>query len=280
MILYHYTSGQGLFGIINSGELYCSNVNFLNDPSEKSYFKDLLFITFKEIPECEKIYSTLFNNSFQKSVVSPFDTFIASFSKNEDSLSMWNYYAKGNGYNIGLDIDSIIEQNKGTNLSIQKIELIYDQQKQLNDIKQFILGHKANCDKYEDLNERLRTEKDFNEYSKLSLEQNYLIEDFNGGIYKLGLGFKHTAYEREQEVRLIVSEDEIEQKTTKFKISDNGVFVEYIPIKLNLKGNIKSITIHPLNGQLHLEGTKKFIASQYFATKIEIKVSTIPLRLV
>lgn len=280
MTLYHYTSGQGLFGIINSGELHCSNINFLNDPSEKSYFQDLLNLVFKESKECENIHSTLFNDSFQKAVVKPFDTFIASFSKNEDSLPMWNYYAKGNGYNIGLDIDSVIEQNEDINISIQKIELIYDQQKQLQDTLDFILGHKQNCDKYKELDEKLKAPKDIDEYYELGLEQNYLIEDFNNGIYKLGLGFKHKAYEREQEVRLIISENEMEQKTTKFKVSENGVFVEFIPIKLNLKTNIKSITIHPLNGQLHLEGTKKLISSQYFGKEIEIRVSSIPFRLV
>ena len=41
MTLYHYTSGQGLSGIFDSKELHCSNVNFLNDPSEQSYVYDL-----------------------------------------------------------------------------------------------------------------------------------------------------------------------------------------------------------------------------------------------
>src|SRR5689334_19474832 len=148
MTLYHYTSGQGLFGIINSGKLHCTNVNFLNDPSEQSYFQQILAIVFAEYEDTRDVYSTLFNESFQKAVLDPFEKFIASFSKNPDSLSMWNYYAKGNGYNIGLDIDKIIEQNGDSNLAIQKIELIYDQKIQIEKTKEFLQGHNINCNKY------------------------------------------------------------------------------------------------------------------------------------
>lgn len=42
MKAYHYTSGQGLFSILNSQELWCSNLRFMNDPSEESYFEQLM----------------------------------------------------------------------------------------------------------------------------------------------------------------------------------------------------------------------------------------------
>lgn len=280
MTLYHYTSGQGLFGIINSEELHCSNVNFLNDPSERSYFQNILDHIFKDSSECKRIYDTLFNDSFQKAVVDPFDSFVASFSKNADSLSMWNYYAKGNGYNIGLEIDDIIAQNRNTNVYIQKVELNYNKEEQIDRTREFILSQRNNCDKYHDLDKQILNAQNEDDHYEYTHEQDNLINDFNTEVYKLKLGFKHQAYEREQEVRLIISEFEPEQKTTRFKISENGVFVEYFPLKLNLKSKLKSITIHPLSGQLHLDGTKKFLSSKYLDKKIEIKVSTIPFRIV
>ena len=36
-VLYHYTSGAGLLGIITSHELWASDVFYLNDPSEIFY---------------------------------------------------------------------------------------------------------------------------------------------------------------------------------------------------------------------------------------------------
>jgi hypothetical protein len=280
MILYHYTSGQGLFGIISSGELHCSNINFLNDPSEKSYFQDLLTSVFNESTESKEIYKALYSDSFQRSVLTPGETFIASFSKNDDSLSMWNYYAKGNGYNIGLDIDSVIKENEDIDLSIQKVELIYDQEQQMKSTLDFILKHRQAYKEFKDLDERLASTILEDEYYHYSHLQHGFVGDFNIGIYRLGLGFKHKAYETEQEVRLIISENEAARQTTKFKVSDNGVFVQYIPIKLSLETNIESITTHPLNGQLHLEGIEKFFSSTFRGQKTKTRVSTIPFRIV
>lgn len=151
MTLYHYTSGQGLYGILNSSQLHCSDVNFMNDPSERTYFLDLLEIVFEKANECKDIYLELYNKSYQDAVTDPFDRYVASFSKNPDSLSMWNYYAKGNGYNLGLDIDKIIEVNEGKELYIQKIELNYKRDKQIDETIAFIRGQKENSERYNEI---------------------------------------------------------------------------------------------------------------------------------
>jgi len=278
MTLYHYTSGQGIHGIVKYGELRCSNVNFLNDPSEQSYFQQLLKTLGDRHPEAEKIYSTLFNYSFQDAVIDPFESFVASFSKNDDSLSMWNYYAKGNGYNIGLDIDKVIKANENDNASIKKIELEYDQSKQLDATLKYILRHRANFERYNELDEKIKETQSKDDHQYFHTQQIELIQDFNIGIHNLKLRYKHQAYESEEEVRLLISENEIEQKTTKFRMTSNGVFVEYFPLKLELSSNLRSVTIHPLSGPLHLEGTKKFISSKNYNSNPKIKRSEIPFR--
>jgi len=286
MNLYHYTTGQGLRGILNSSELRCSNVNFLNDPSEESYFIELLEEVFSKSAEVKNIYHTLFSKSFQTAIVDPLDRFVASFSKNQDSLSMWNHYAKGNGYNIELDIEKIIENNNGNNISIQKVELVYDKSSQLKNINDYILGFKEDCTRYLELKKQINNAKTEEEQNEYGHEQMCIIEDFNQGIFKLRLIFKHQAYEREEEVRLIISENEIEQNTSKFRVSENGVFIEFIPLRLNLTNELKSITIHPLCGELHLRGIKKFINSKIKRSKSQInveediKISKIPFRIV
>lgn len=131
MILYHYTSGQGLYGILNSSELHCSHVNFMNDPSEDIYFEEILTKVFEESPIAKNIYNAMYNESYIRAIADPFDRYVASFSKNRDSLSMWNYYAKGNGYNIGVNIENVIEENTDSQIDIQTIELIYNSAAQL-----------------------------------------------------------------------------------------------------------------------------------------------------
>jgi hypothetical protein len=144
---------------------------------------------------------------------------------------MWNYYAKGNGYNLGLDIDKIIEANRDENFYIQKIELNYKREQQIDETVAFIRSQKENCNRYNEIGKIIKGGVSEDDYYDLGYEQHNLIGEFNEGIYKLALGFKHYAYEREEEVRLVISENEVEQKSTRFKTSENGVFVEYLPLK-------------------------------------------------
>jgi hypothetical protein len=41
-LLHHYTSGQGLLGILSSGEFHCTNVLYMNDASEMDYGRTLV----------------------------------------------------------------------------------------------------------------------------------------------------------------------------------------------------------------------------------------------
>jgi hypothetical protein len=98
MKVFHYTTGQGLFRILNSQQLHCSNLRFMNDPSEEFYFDHLIKELLEQEEDLKFIYKNLYNPSYHKAVLNPTEKYIASFSKNGDSLPMWNYYSKGNGY--------------------------------------------------------------------------------------------------------------------------------------------------------------------------------------
>mgnify|MGYP003651324594 FL=1 len=61
MKAFHYTSGQALFKILETQKLQCSNLRFMNDPSEEFYFDKLLQELFdSEGQEFEFIYKTLY----------------------------------------------------------------------------------------------------------------------------------------------------------------------------------------------------------------------------
>lgn len=277
MTLYHYTSGQALYEIINSSELHCSNIKFLNDPSEQVYFKEILETVLNKKTECKEIHETLFNESYQSAVLDPGEKFVASFSKNSDSLSMWNYYSKGNGYNIGLDINSI-ERMHQNDIAIKRIELIYDKDLQLNQTEQYILGFKSDLEKYLKLEFAKRTADTEDEYHKNDHEQDAIIDSYNNGLFEMSLTYKHQAYEREEEVRLIISIHPMDEIQLGYKVSKNGTFVEYYPLKLALKDQLKSLTIHPINNELQLNGVDRFIKSTVGYNKVTINLSKIPFR--
>jgi len=101
-ILYHYTTLEGFKGIIESGELWASNIKYLNDESEYIYAydkaKDACHVL--NIPWEQSIFDFTSQN-----------TYIASFSKKDDDLSQWRAYAGRAGVCIGFEIADITPPN-------------------------------------------------------------------------------------------------------------------------------------------------------------------------
>lgn len=96
--LYHYTSAEGLRGIVENNEIWMTNVNFVNDTTEcralekeTELFSNSDFTT-KEVKD----------EWFQFLKVSRDlnNTYIVSFSSGEESLSQWRAYGD---YRIGFD---------------------------------------------------------------------------------------------------------------------------------------------------------------------------------
>jgi len=280
---YHYTSSDGIFGIINSSQLHCSNVNFLNDPTEQNYFDSIINEAITKNSVCKNIYEILYNNLVEPCIINPFENYVISFCKNKDSLSMWSHYAKGNGYNLGFNIDSIIQRNINNFLSIKKVDLIYSKHDQITSLEKYILSHKVNSEKYlqcENIKKIAKNNNDKNSYELANYEQdNYLI-DFSSGLLEMRLRFKHEAFINEEEVRLVVSQDETKHVTTSHKISSIGIIVEYVSLELDLEEDLTSITMHPLNGELHTMGMERFLNAKINIKNIDISKSKIPLRLI
>ncbi|MFG6687686.1 DUF2971 domain-containing protein [Mariniflexile sp. HNIBRBA6329] len=263
-ILYHYTSGLGLYGIINSSEIYCSEITFLNDPTEHKYFDDVVKKLFNNSPDCQEIYNTLYNESFHGITYDFHEYYIMSLSKNNDSLSMWNYYSKGNGYNLGLNYESIIKRNENKLGPIFIINLVYDIDEQYQTLKKFIKSFKKDI---------LKTKSNKSKEIKLDEE---LEKRFNNGLINFRLSFKHSAYAREEEVRILVAKPKTSDSKVFFRLSNNGVIVEYVKLQLDLKNDLKTIMVHPQGSDLHISGLVKFMYSKNI--DLQIEKSQIPFR--
>lgn len=276
---FHYTSGKGLFGILSSDTLQCTNIKYLNDPSENIYIDSLLEEIFKDNPAYKDIYNKLINSSIEDGVYH-FTNYVASFSKRQDSLHMWNYYASGNGYNIGINLDSVREKNINKFDFINKEDVIYDitiQKGLLIDL----------FEKY--TTELLKFEVEYEEFNN-NEELDYLYSgellqiqlDFHSDIRKYRFQFKHMAYRHEDETRLIIGCDYTgTNDKLRYKVTDSGVIIEYIELDLNLKKNLKSITIHPAANELHLLGVKDYISSKFSSVGMKkIRQSKVPFRII
>jgi len=104
-MIYHYTSGEGLRGIIESSEIWLTNVAFVNDTTEC-----------RALQEEKRLFNiNEFNNKYVqeewKQFISEshtdFDTYITSFSSGEESLDQWRAY--GN-FRIGFEANKLIKR--------------------------------------------------------------------------------------------------------------------------------------------------------------------------
>ena len=105
-VLYHYTSMEGLLGIVQSGKIRASDSRFLNDRTDSTYLFEILRT---RIPQRiinttgadRKYYEDLLA-ALEKTTI--FDVFVASFSEDGDSLSQWRAYSPGGiGFSIGVE---------------------------------------------------------------------------------------------------------------------------------------------------------------------------------
>ena len=101
--VYHYTSITGLRGILSSGQLWATNVKYLNDSSEYAYADRLVGEVFDDLKPSElmrKILTIVTDNPQSRG----FDVYTSCFCESGDLLSQWRAYAgHGTGYAIEFD---------------------------------------------------------------------------------------------------------------------------------------------------------------------------------
>jgi hypothetical protein len=112
-MVWHYTSGSGLIGIIESGSIFATQVSCLNDATEIRYsakglreaLSALLLTVDSDQPEAgvAKRYIELLQDDDAAPNSAALPYFVTCFSSLEDDLSQWRSYGGGeNGYAIGV----------------------------------------------------------------------------------------------------------------------------------------------------------------------------------
>lgn len=155
--LYHYTSANGLMGIIEKEGLkfWFSNANYLNDTSEGKDVLDLYRQACDQLRSTKEISHDFYQFAYQIEPKQTMlhkvsslnsgtyancdcDIYMCCFSTQADSLPMWNYYVKDSkyqGYNIGISVTSFKQ-----NSEITWAEVIYSDELKIKKIKEFLLS--------------------------------------------------------------------------------------------------------------------------------------------
>jgi hypothetical protein len=120
--LYHYTSANGLIGIIQNREVWSTESNYLNDPSEVSFAGTVLISLLEQrissdASQDERLTAQAAITLLKRAYVDPNSreqyredrAFITSFSRSDKSLTLWRMYSGRNGFSVGFDEDRLRE---------------------------------------------------------------------------------------------------------------------------------------------------------------------------
>jgi len=186
--LYHYTSFQSAFNIINSKKLWTTQIQYLNDETEFKFAggiaKSILDSKLKlDLNDDEKfVYNELINNTtFDHGA----NTFIFSLSEEPDLLSQWRGYCKNTGVAIGFNYEKLLNISKNQNFDL--LPCIYDIDEQRKII--------------EDVIEEIKNLYIQNKSDEKSHQ--FFWQVFNARFSLIAKCIKHPSFKEEKEWRLI-----------------------------------------------------------------------------
>jgi hypothetical protein len=199
--LYHYTDQGGLLGIISNGELWATNVNYMNDATEsytairiaerwlsKTEYNLDNYIDLEIAPERVSIRqrTAISMSKSLRNIAETGNVCVACFCVDDDLLSQWRGYAANSfGYSVGFKSAGLMIFGNKEGFRLGKC--IYDIQSQLRIIRQI-------CDHYLDE----------------SIIESHAIEDiiqkFVHSVRECGAFFKSPGFSEEKEWRLVCPE--------------------------------------------------------------------------
>lgn len=264
-LLYHYTTAEGIFGIVREKELWLTNVNYLNDKSECIHAFELC----EELLEAKvknnesSIFNVLLNGfrEIRKDEGFP-NVFVGSLSTLGDQLSQWRGYSRYNGLSLGFDYPSLHQHVGKQEMAI--FPCVYSEEKKISAIETFI---KAYARFKNNGSEPGRDYKWRGESEKI----------FAGSFHEM-LGIlspilKNNAFSEESEYRIVYIKPKTgENPESKYRLK-NGIIVSYIPCKVEMPF-LRKILVGPSNkSELMMKSISDFVGNQ-----IEVIPSKVPFR--
>lgn len=293
---YHYTSPEGLLGILRNKQIFFTDCQFLNDYRERLEINKELDLFWNKN---KGIYEQDFYNLMNSIRISEYEDlyydmngtnelcryFVMSTSKNSDSLSMWKYYAKNGayyGYNIGLFVPALDDEwiDQETEVVIEHGEVIYSSVEK----QSIILKGINNIYKF------------WLEYEKCNEMNLKIVRDFKEWISYISVFFKDESFVSEEEYRFVAIAPKNKLKMLFYKDGQasikmydfrivNGVSVPYLKIPICSYNSeefwgIDSIGTSPTQHYDQMaNGIIQLISSlDYVLPNFRIRKSNIPLR--
>jgi Protein of unknown function (DUF2971) len=271
-ILYHYTTMEGLIGILQAREIWATHIFYLNDFKEFIYSQDLLN---KILPEQRKNFKGLVGLFFAIEIENIFKDFsllkmpfyIVSFSANGNQLSQWRAYSeKGSGFCIGFETEKLINIGKELNLKLESC--IYDDNLQHEKVESLVKKHFPELELIKRSNELDKEDKFHKE-----------LDEFVINFFNISTILKDRSFEEENEWRMI--SPLIGTKNTQvFFRSGKSTVIPFIKFRLDLDGSfpIREINVGPTQqSDLSINAVRLLLSSEKIKD-VDVKSCGIPYR--
>jgi len=259
-VIYHYTSQEGLLGIIQQRALWTSSIRHLNDSTEFEYSVQLV----RTILNGRLRHERGPWNGYYGAILTGLDAikdmtlFVGSFSENGDLLSQWRAYAPGGiGFSIGFK-----HKYLRSLAATQKFS--------------FVKCSYSELDNAEILNQII------NAGGQLVVNGDHraAVESFFIALFKIAPAFKHPSFSEEKEWRL-VSEVILQTDTeTQFR-TGKSMLIPYRNFRLtDTEGRmpVSKVFIGPTpHKELSISSVTHFLFSQGIIDGV-VATSSVPYR--
>ena len=279
--LYHYTNQDGLIGVIKNSTLWATKIHYINNSTEFSLALELARDTLTEgwtiievfgdgdsLPPRQRLAKQLLDSLDR---IAKINIFVACFCEHPDLLSQWRGYSHGSyGYSIGFSGDALASRTTSGNFPFFLGKCIYDSKMQRAIIRESVercLSHAAVA---------------------ADVDQD-VIKAFLQAMIQCGALFKDSAFEHEQEWRLVSSP--IRSPQISFR-PGKSMITPYFPICIGAgqDSSIEHLIVGPCP---HMELAKDAVVSLLISADIgkrdgvvapaappqpDVRGSTIPFR--
>nr|WP_294681830.1 DUF2971 domain-containing protein [uncultured Anaerotignum sp.] len=287
--LYHYTTAEGIRGIVESREFIATKSDFLNDKLEFQYAVEVMERLIEKYivnVDLRKQFSAKLQVEIERlgiisSACSSADEdemsfYVVAFSKQQNNSLLWAEFTDFRGYCLEFDYEKIVEGFQ------ERVFLhgtvIYDEAEQMNVLLESLLSCMRNL-----VDEGAKDLEGFFEEDAIPSEDSLdkLVEQMAVVCSVYAMFFKKSFFEGEEEYRFIFPPRKHEQgeDKPKFRLLDQ-IFLPYIMVRL--KGEKEDLPLQSVmvgaknNSDIAVRGMKYFLKTQ--GMDIPVLLSDIPLR--
>jgi hypothetical protein len=211
-ILYHYTSQDGLIGMLNKKTIWASKIQYLNDSKEFALALDLARCELTERIKAatspgnrsrlELLRDTIDTTYTIEYTIKGVNTCVCCFSELEDDLSQWRGYGGGSaGFSVGFTREWFTRVKETLGLSLSPC--IYDPEKQQrlvqDEIDKFFATNAGREPDYWDRNRGYWNPDKPRTY----MASRHAGDDFADRLALIAPLIKHESFEDEKEWRLV-----------------------------------------------------------------------------